>query len=106
LDYRIVFSNVDWEPTLGGTARLKRVARAGKVLRLLELTLASEHPDWCEVGHVGMIVEGDLEIDFDGEKIVFQAGDALVIPQGAKDRHRPRALTERAVMFLIEDEDA
>ncbi len=106
MDYRVAFSDVDWEPTLEGTARLKRVARAGKVLRLVELTPATAHPHWCEIGHVGMIVEGDLEIDFDGEKIVFQAGDALVIPDGAKDRHRPRALTERAVMFLIEDEDA
>jgi len=106
LDYRIDFSGVDWEPAFAGTARLKRVLRGGKVFRLVEMTSASEHPEWCEVGHTGMIVEGELEIDFDGDKTVFRAGDALLIPAGADDRHRPRALSARAVMFLIEDEDA
>jgi len=106
LDYRIDFSGVDWEPALEGTARLKRVLRGGKVFRLVEMTPASEHPEWCEVGHTGMIVEGELEIDFGGDKTVFRAGDALFIPAGTKDRHRPRALSDRAVMFLIEDEDA
>ena len=51
-----------------------------------------------------MIVEGKLEIDFDGDKQIFRSGDALIIPGGAKDRHRPRALSERALMFLIEDD--
>jgi len=106
LDYRIDFSGVDWEPALEGTARLKRILRAGKVFHLVEMTPASEHPEWCEVGHTGMIVEGEIEIDFDGEKTVFHAGNALFIPAGADDRHRPRALSERAVMFLIEDEAA
>jgi quercetin dioxygenase-like cupin family protein len=106
LDYRIDFSGVDWEPALAGTARLKRVLRGGKVFRLVEMTPASLHPEWCEVGHTGMIVEGDIEIDFDGDKTIFHAGDALCIPAGTNDRHRPRALSDSAVMFLIEDEGA
>ena len=104
MDYRVAFDDVNWEPTLDGSARLKRVARGGKVFRLVELKRSTVHAHWCEVGHVGMIVEGELEIDFDGEKKNFGAGDALMIPDGAGDRHRPRALTEKAVMFLIEDE--
>lgn len=104
MDYRFAFADVDWEPALDGTARLKRIVRGGKTFRLVELTPKTEHPHWCEVGHVGMIVEGELEIDFDGEKTVFHQGDALCIPHGAADRHRPRALTDRALMFLIEDE--
>jgi len=106
LDYRIDFDGVDWEPTLEGSARLKRVVRAGKIFRLVELTPATEHPEWCVTGHVGFIVEGEMEIDFDGEVKTFRAGDALIIPHGEKDRHRPRALSERALMFLIEEENA
>ncbi len=106
MDYRIDFSCIDWAPALEGTARLKRITRGGKVFRLVEMTPASEHPEWCEVGHIGMVVEGELEIDFDGENTIFHAGDALFIPDGASDRHRPRAISDRAVMFLIEDEDA
>lgn len=104
MNYRLAFADVDWEPTLDGTARLKRIVNGGKNFRLLELTPKTVHPHWCEIGHIGMIVEGDLEIEFDGDKLVFHAGDAVSIPDGASDRHRPRALSERAVMFLIEDE--
>lgn len=104
MDYRVAFADQEWQPALGGTARLKRMVRGGKVFRLVELTPASAHPHWCEVGHVGMIVEGDLELAFDGDMVRLSAGDALCIPHGSADRHRPRALTERALMFLIEDE--
>lgn len=106
LDYRVAFAEAEWEPALEGTARLKRIVRGGKVFRLVELTPATEHPDWCETGHLGFIVEGEMEIEFDGETIRLSAGDALNIPHGSVDRHRPRSLTERTVMFLIEDEDA
>lgn len=104
MDFRLAFADVEWEPTLAGTARLKRIARGRKTFRLVEMTPRSEHPEWCETGHVGLIVDGDLEIDFDGEIETFRAGDALSIPHGRKFRHRPRALTDRAVMFLIEDD--
>ena len=106
MDYRVAFVDTDWESALNGTARLKRIVRGDKVFRLVELTPGSEHPDWCEVGHMGMIMEGALEIEFDDRTERFAAGDALCIPVGAADRHRPRALSERAVMFLIEDEAA
>ncbi len=106
MDYKVDFAGAEWEPTLNGTARLKRVTRGGKVFRLIELTPAAQHHNWCVVGHVGMIVEGELEIDFDGDKQIFRAGDALNIPRGEKDKHRPRALSDRALMFLIEEENA
>jgi quercetin dioxygenase-like cupin family protein len=106
LDYRVAFAEAAWESALEGTARLKRVVLGGKVFRLVELTPATEHSNWCETGHLGFIVEGEMEIEFDGETIRLSAGDALNIPPGVADRHRPRALTDRTLMFLIEDEDA
>ncbi len=106
MDYRVAFDDVDWEPTRDGTARLKRVRRDGKVFRLVELTPGSVHHHWCDVGHIGMIVEGGLKIEFDAKKVELHAGDALVIPRGVKDRRRPRALGGRVLMFLIEDEVA
>lgn len=106
MDYRIAFEDLPWEPALGATARMKRIVREGKVFRLVEMTPQSSHDHWCEVGHIGMLVEGELEVTFDNGRTLFHAGDALMFPAGAKDRHRPRALTPRAVMFLIEDEVA
>lgn len=104
LDYRVAFADQDWRPAFEGTARAKRVARGGKTFRLLELTPASHHPHWCEAGHAGLVVEGELEVAFETGAVRFAAGDALMIPDGAAYRHRPRALTPRTVLFLIEDE--
>ena len=106
MDYRVAFADTAWEPALEGTARLKRVVRGGKVFRLVELTPQTRHPNWCETGHLGFIVEGALEIEFEGTTTRFSAGDALNIPHGPADRHRPRSLTDRMLMLLIEDEDA
>ena len=106
MDYRVAFAEENWEPAFDGTARAKRLARGGKVFRLLELTPASSHPHWCEKGHAGVLLEGALEIEFDGETVRYAAGDALMIPDGAADRHRPRALSGRALLFLIEEDEA
>ncbi|PQA88026.1 cupin domain-containing protein [Hyphococcus luteus] len=107
MDYRVAFADQDWAPAFEGTARAKHVSRGGKTFRLLELTPASTHLDWCEAGHAGLVVEGEIEIEFDeAGPVRFAAGDALMIPDGAADRHRPRALSERALLFLIEDEKA
>lgn len=104
LDYRLAFDDAPWEPALNGTGRMKRLVRGSKTFRLVEMTPASLHPEWCEIGHVGLLVEGDLEIEFAAETLRYKAGDALHIPSGFAHRHRPRALSGRAQMFLIEDE--
>lgn len=104
MDYRLAFDDAPWEPALNGTARVKRLAGGAKVFRLLEMTPASEHPDWCELGHAGLVVEGALDIEFDAETVRYDKGDALFIPSGRAHRHRPRAASERALLFLIEDE--
>ncbi len=106
MDYRVAFAEADWEPAFDGTARIKRVLRGGKSFRLLEMTPASRHPEWCEAGHAGLVVEGEIEIEFKSGPVRFAAGDALMIPGGAADRHRPRALSDRALLFLVEDEKA
>ena len=48
-------------------------------------------------------LEGDLEIDFDGRIEQFPQGSALLIPAGDDGAHKARALSERALLFLVED---
>lgn len=103
MDYRIDFDSIEWEPALKGTARVKRIIRGGKIFRLLELTPDSQHPDWCLEGHLGSVLEGELDIEFSDQTIRFSVGDALLIPSGELDKHRPRAASARTVMFLVED---
>jgi mannose-6-phosphate isomerase-like protein (cupin superfamily) len=59
-------------------------------------------PGWCTRGHVGYILEGQAEVDFDGEIIRFSAGDGVFIPEGEENRHKLTVLSEFVRMILVE----
>jgi mannose-6-phosphate isomerase-like protein (cupin superfamily) len=75
----------------------------GKQIRLLEITRDFVEEDWCLKGHAGYVIEGELEIDFDGETIIYRAGDGLLIQPGEASRHKPKALSPIVKLFLVED---
>ncbi len=60
-------------------------------------------PDWCIKGHMGYILEGQLEVSFDGKVVVFNSGDGLFIPEGDERKHKGRGLTEVVKIILVED---
>lgn len=59
---------------------------------MLELTREFVEPDWCEKGHIGLVLEGALE-----------EGDGLFIPPGPEGGHKARSLTAVARPVLVED---
>lgn len=83
--------------------RFKAYTQAGKRLRLVEFTKDFIEPDWCRTGHAGMILEGRMEIDFDGEVIEFGPGDGVFIPAGEAHKHKARVLTDIVKAILVED---
>ncbi len=100
--YRIDFESMDWESPADG-ARFKAYEQDGKKLRLVEFSKEFIEPDWCRGGHIGYILEGQIEIDFNGEVIVFGPGDGLFIPAGEKHKHKARVLTDKVKAILVED---
>ena len=68
----------------------------------MEFSKHMVHPDWCPRGHMAYVLEGQMEIDFDGRTVLFEAGDAMFVPDGDAHRHRPKALTDRVVFFSVE----
>ncbi len=101
---RIDFDEIAWQPALPGS-RFKQAVRGHQQFRLLEFAREFVEPDWCTKAHSGFVVEGELEIDFQGRLVRYVQGDGLFIPGGASSGHKARALTERALLFLIEDAD-
>ena len=100
--YQLRFDDpAGWESPAPGM-RQKRSKVGPAELRLLEMDASAEHPDWCEVGHAGCVVEGVLEIEFSGETVRFEAGDGILIPPGHTDRHRPRAVSKRVRLALTD----
>ena len=101
--YKIDFKTMLWE-TLADGVRSKAYEQDGKKLRLVEFTKEFVEPDWCVKEHIGYILEGQMELDFDGKVIVFGPGDGVFIPAGSEHKHKGRVLTDIVKVVLVESE--
>ena len=100
-DYRVDFEQIEWRSPMDGV-RHKVVTNGGRKLRLVEYA-PSMPPHWCEKGHLGYILAGVFEIEFDDGIRTFEEGDGVFIPDGAAHRHRAKALTETVTAIFVED---
>ena len=98
--YKIDFDSMMWETPADGV-KFKAYQQGGRKLRLVEFAKEFVEPDWCTKGHIGYVLQGQMEIDFDEKKVVFDAGDGLFISTGKK--HRAKVLTDVAKVILVED---
>lgn len=98
--YKIDFESMEWEVPARG-ARFKAYEQDGRKLRLVEFGKEFVEPG-CTKGHIGFILEGQIEIDFNGNVIVFGQGDGLFIPAGEKHRHKARVITDKVKIILME----
>ena len=100
--YKIDFESMAWERPMVGV-RFKAYEQDKRKLRLVEFTKEFVEPDWCTKGHIGYILQGQIEIDFDGKAIPFGPGDGVFIPAGEEHRHKGRVLTDVVKVILVED---
>jgi len=100
--FRINFDDVEWQSPLPG-CRFKAAVRGNKQVRLLEFTSDFVEPYWCEKGHTGVVLEGELEVDFHGEIEHYPQGSGLYMPAGPDGGHKARSVTDRVLLFLVED---
>jgi len=99
--YRVDFGSIPWEQPVAGV-RFKACEQDGRRVRLAEFSKNFVEPDWCTKGHIGYMLEGEMEVDFRGEKVTFRAGDGLFIPPGSAHRHKARVLTNFVRVVLVE----
>ncbi len=99
--YKVDFDSMAWQSPLDGL-RFKAVKHNGRQLRLVEYRKTME-PHWCEKGHIGYVLEGRIEIEFNKHLELFNQGDGVFIPAGRKHRHMARILTETVKIIFVED---
>jgi quercetin dioxygenase-like cupin family protein len=100
--YRILFDEIEWHSPQPGV-RFKAVRDGSKQVRLVEFTQNFVESDWCEKGHIGCVLSGELEVHFSGHVIHVPEGAALLIPPGSPHGHKARALTPIVRLFLVEE---
>ena len=102
MKYKSEFDSLPWQTPADGI-RHKCFDQGGKRLRLVEYS-DQMHEHWCEKGHLGIVLSGELEIDFfDGSSVRYKLGDALFLPDGADHSHRARILSGKATVFFVEE---
>ena len=99
--YNIDFQALPWQTPMAGL-RFKAASRGTRQLRLVEYAREME-PHWCEKGHIGYVLHGRLEIRFDRETVVFNAGDGVFIGPGPEHRHMARVRSDVARVVFVED---
>ncbi len=100
--YKVDFSSIPWETPAPGV-RFKAVQENDNQVRIVEFTKEFVEPDWCKKDHVGYILEGQLEINYNGKKIVYNPGNALSIPEGEDHKHMAKTITDVVKIFLVEN---
>ncbi len=98
--YKVDFGKLEWESPLEGV-RHKYIDQGNLRLRLVEYS--KEMPlHWCEKGHYGYLIEGQMEIEYENEKIIYNPGDGIFIPDGPEHKHKGKVLSEKALVFFME----
>lgn len=95
--YQVEFDRIEWQDMAVGV-REKAVIYNEQKLRLVEYD-QNLQPHWCEKGHVGMILDGKLEIRYPQSCYTYKAGDGVFIPSGP--RHKHQAVTLSAVVRAL-----
>ena len=101
-DRKVDFDTLPWQSSLKG-ARHKAFQQGNRKLRLLEFSKGFVEPDWCTKGHMGYVLAGEMDVDFDGQVVRFAAGDGVVVPPGEKNRHKVTVLTDVVRLILVEE---
>jgi quercetin dioxygenase-like cupin family protein len=99
---RILFDQIEWHAPQPGV-RFKAARDGSQQVRLVEFTHEFVEREWCEKGHAGLVLSGELELDFSGRVVRFSEGSALLIPAGPRHAHKARVLTPVVRLFLVED---
>ena len=103
--FKVDFSRLAWEsPT--ENVRFKVYRKEGRKLRLVEFSKEFIEADWCTNGHIGYVLHGQLEIDFDSinTTLSYGPGDGIFIDKGQAARHKVRILTRTATLILVEED--
>jgi quercetin dioxygenase-like cupin family protein len=100
--HHISFNTIPWESKAKGQ-RQRAHQENGKQIRIMEITQEFVEPDWCTRGHNGYVLEGTLELSFPDKTLVYQPGDAFMIPVGDSHKHKARALSPLARFVMVED---
>ena len=99
-EHFIDFTNIEWTVPEPGV-RYKASIQGNQKLRLVEYTEQVDFPKWCQLAHIGYVLEGTMVLDFGEHKVEYHAGDGIFVSEGTKHKpHVPHG--QKAVVIFVE----
>lgn len=104
---RVPFGELAWADDAPGI-RAREVEVRGARWATVEYEAGAAREDWCEEGHRGFVISGQIEYEFDdgGDLLRASEGEAFFLPPAAlgDGAHRGRNPSgARTTLFLIDD---
>lgn len=103
VDAPVALSRIDWRRDVEGI-RVREITVDGRRWALVEYAPGAHRDEWCEDGHLGVVLSGRIEYEFeDGDGVLSaEQGDAFTLSTGRGHRGRNTAQTE-AILLVIDD---
>jgi hypothetical protein len=107
---RVPFDELPWADDAPGI-RAREVDVGGTRWATVEYGEGVGREEWCEVGHLGYVIQGEIEYEFDEGSTPLRAkeGEAFLLPPAllGSGAHRGRNLAPGPTrLFLIDDRTA
>ncbi|HEV2093819.1 MAG TPA: hypothetical protein VGR18_11705 [Rubrobacter sp.] len=105
---RVPFGELPWAEDAPGI-QAREVDVGGARWATVEYEAGAAREEWCEEGHRGFVLAGEIEYEFDdgGEPLRASEGEAFFLPPApvGGGAHRGRNRSEGATrLFLIDDD--
>lgn len=103
VDELIHLSAIEWRPDVEGI-NVRELEVDGRRWALVQYAPGSRRPEWCEDGHLGVVLSGEIEYEFEdgGRPLAARQGDAFTLSTGRGHRGRNRGAVE-TVLLVIDD---
>jgi hypothetical protein len=103
----IPFPEIPWSDDAPGI-RAREADVEGARWAIVEYEAGSGREEWCEEGHRGFVLRGEIRYEFDDgrEALTAREGEAFLLPHAAlgSGAHRGRNLAQGPTrLFLIDD---
>jgi len=80
----------------------KEILIGTKRFRIVEYEENASHSDWCTIGHVGFVLEGEIMYELANGEIYVKEGSGFFLPSGTK--HRGHNVFRGITRFFLLDE--
>lgn len=84
---KISFESMEWENPKPGLFQ-KIYSKGEERIRLIRFEADFKEEDWCMNAHKGLVLKGQMKLDFNGNMVEYKAGDGLWINQGHPEKHK------------------